>query len=262
VLDASAAPRILVSGSPTFYKICFLSPGEGWLVEDDHILHTVDAGRTWSKREFAHVIVRSVRFLDSKHGWAVGQNKSGSKMGDESEFWQGVVYTTKDGGETWSQQLRNVRLEYNWSIFDVYPVDAEHIWVVGDLVFESKDGGSTWKQIEISDALTGIPAHIEFNGSSLGWITTTQGNTFLLTKNGGASWELRSGPVEVGGFYNVIMSDSNNVWGVANDVFYSADGGANWTKELTGHFTHLSLLSSSQLLFAAGNQISSRPIQR
>jgi len=58
------------------------------------ILRTTDGGRTWmeSQRDntFNGEYLRKIRFYNSKIGWVVG--------------YDGVVFHTKDGEETWQRQ--------------------------------------------------------------------------------------------------------------------------------------------------------------
>lgn len=55
------------------------------------VLHSADAGKTWSaQRTGSPIPLNDVQFVDSDHGWAVGE--------------MGTILATSDGGRTWTAQ--------------------------------------------------------------------------------------------------------------------------------------------------------------
>jgi hypothetical protein len=80
-------------------SIFFLNESQGWMVTDDSFWYTEESGQKWKRiapqikpdkkiSQVAGGLITRVRFLDSKHGFAVGLQKS--------------VYESKDGGVTWT----------------------------------------------------------------------------------------------------------------------------------------------------------------
>jgi hypothetical protein len=80
-------------------SIFFLNESEGWMVTDDSFWFTETSGSVWKRiapqikpdkkiSQLPGGLITRVWFLDSKHGFAVGLQKS--------------VYESKDGGATWT----------------------------------------------------------------------------------------------------------------------------------------------------------------
>lgn len=73
--------------------------------------------------------LNSVFFLNGSLGWVVGSN--------------GQIYSTVDGGRSWSPQVSGVTN----TLVDVYFADSKRGFVVGDggRIIETSDGGRTWR---------------------------------------------------------------------------------------------------------------------
>ncbi len=80
-------------------SIFFLNDSEGWMVTDDEIWHTAESGRSWKHaawqikpdKKISKIeggLIYRVAFVDEKHGFAVGAQKS--------------FYETKNGGASWT----------------------------------------------------------------------------------------------------------------------------------------------------------------
>jgi photosystem II stability/assembly factor-like uncharacterized protein len=262
----SAVPTMptkgILQGTDVYYKVQFLNDRNGWLLRGSSLLHTDDTGRNWQEKEFPNTVIRSFHFTDPLRGWAVGGilTQTGRKE-DTKESWRGAIYTTEDGGDTWREISTGIRLDHNWTLFDIWPINENKVWVVGDAILRSGNGGKTWKRVNIEDGVYGSPSKIQFNGERLGWITTNQGNRFLLTRDGGESWEVRQGPDDAGGVYNLIFVGEDTVWWVVNNIFHSNDGGKSWAKEMDGRFNYIYHIPGSKLILAVGDVLAVRPIQ-
>ena len=57
------------------------------------VLRSKDKGKTWQEQNLSDALYRDLYFLDSLHGWLVGER-------DE----RGIILHTTDGGETWVNQ--------------------------------------------------------------------------------------------------------------------------------------------------------------
>jgi len=119
-----------------------------------------DQGSTWRQVPTpVSVGLTAVRFVDARHGWAVGHG--------------GVVLATTDGGERWVRQLdgqqaarlvleeakaggderaradaeRLVADGADKPLLDLHFFDAQHGLVIGayNLAFETLDGGRSWR---------------------------------------------------------------------------------------------------------------------
>ncbi|MBI3408915.1 MAG: hypothetical protein HY040_11225 [Planctomycetes bacterium] len=133
--------------------------------------------------------LRAVHFVDSKEGWAVG---------DEGGIWHSI-----DGGQTWEQQQSGVR----GSLRSVTFLNPYIGWAagreemangqgsVGVLLF-TRDGGEKWQRI-LHNALPGLN-QVKFIDPKTGFVVgdgTEQFATGIFkTMDGGRSWEPIQGP--------------------------------------------------------------------
>ena len=128
-----------------------------------------------------------VRFADSTHGWAVGD--------------EGTIYATFDKGKSWTNQSSGVKSRLN----AVSAVDRNSAWIAGDsgIILYTSDGGENWRkqEYEIPDSLSGTKpddcldfVSVAFKNSAVGII--------------GGNWRLAKSPV-------ILMScDSGVNWTV------------------------------------------------
>jgi photosystem II stability/assembly factor-like uncharacterized protein len=118
----------------------------------------------------------AVSVADENHAVAVG--------------YQGAVYLTEDGGETWKKGQTNThRLLYSVSM-----ADSKNGWAVGQsgTILRTRDGGHTWElqpneKAEQDYHLFGVHAIDEKSAIVVG-----EWGTRMITKDGGATWEDRS----------------------------------------------------------------------
>jgi|GEM_PF-738691 len=118
---------------PNFQGLHFIDENHGWLVgyrrempaldQFDYglIYHTGNGGKTWTKQlDQIDILLRDIRFIDKKTGWAVGYNV---KDGTSS------VLATTNGGSRWEIQ-KSVPGEKLLALFAL----DETVWAVGDRV--------------------------------------------------------------------------------------------------------------------------------
>ncbi len=215
----------------------------------------------WISPTFTGQSLNAVTFLDSLHGWAVG------------DF--GTILRTTDGGSTWSRQncpnswltiypghLRQVsftNLNHGWASGDsgmlirttngganwtaIYTffgdltrtninrlqfVDDSTGWIIADdNLQQSTDGGITWNEVVSHYGQDPI----KFFNRNLGWSWEPGFDTshFRKTTNGGRTWVNLSSAVHRN-ILDFIAPDTNNIWGIfENAVYHSSDGGRNWS---------------------------------
>ncbi len=146
----------------------------------------------------------SVCFIDSMHGWTVGE--------------KGVMLTTEDGGNTWIDLTREFREQIQSflpapltvNFFSVMFVDTLTGWCAGEavlptmdpigrryrVIFHTEDGGKQWTcqyplflENSFSEtAATGRINDIYFMDRQNGWATGT-GYSYLVTHDSGITWE-------------------------------------------------------------------------
>lgn len=141
-LDGGASWRNVPSGTDeNLYGVEFLDSQEGWVVGADSILlHTWNGGENWEESrlpgEEDHVLpkrvilLKSVRFVDQKHGWVAGN---------------GCVARTDDGGQTWVLSLLDK------SFLGIVAHDPWRAWVVGagGTNYFTEDAGQSWQPVPL-----------------------------------------------------------------------------------------------------------------
>jgi glucose/arabinose dehydrogenase/photosystem II stability/assembly factor-like uncharacterized protein len=134
----------------------FLDPDQGWIlwttVNHDGtanftLAHTSDHGTNWSMHDLvlfepgevaAHFERAGMGWFDAQTGWIAVKQATGSN------FSLGTLFTTSDGGVTWTRSNPPVADEVAFS-------DPQIGWAVGgpagDKIFQTQDGGITWRDV-------------------------------------------------------------------------------------------------------------------
>lgn len=229
-LDASTAWLALSGADPT----------------SGTLYRTTDGGETWTS-----VTVPFgggwIKFLDKSNGWDLVGLSAG--MSHQAV----AVFTTGDGGNTWSRVFINDPTVDGSS--DTLPLvgdkngitalDARHAWVTGAqpssdfvYIYTSQDGGHTWmhQDVAIPIAYAGgmtsasLPT---FFGSADGvlpvvLIANSNGVVFYNSHDAGLTWTA-SQPVAQGGFISVAFMADYFVWDGGTMLNVSHDSGASWS---------------------------------
>ena len=226
------------SGLPTPYDemlldarlndVFFVSPSQGWAVGDRGVIWTTaDGGATWTQQPTPiDCPLRSVHFLDSNFGFAVGGYQIPfTKQG------RGVVLCTLDGGKRWTlldtlsfPALHKVRI-----------LDSLRVWVAGESselypsgIIQTIDSGRSWKPMDggKGEGWTDIDLYDEKTGFGIG----TQG-TLLTVRN---TPKLSQTPSFGAGRINSLKLDStpnsNTGWLVGEKglILTTTDRGFRW----------------------------------
>lgn len=126
-----------------------------------------------------------------------------------------VMWTRQDSGTT-------------RSLHDVWFVDAQRGWVVGDggTVLRTTDGGATWvaQAIGSNDGLYAV----EFADVQRGWIAGRDG--IRATTDGGATWVLQTSTWA----FDLSFVDAQTGWASSSydGLLHTTDGGATWQTQL------------------------------
>ena len=182
---------------------------------------TSDGGRTWSVWPVTVTSgsqptdISDVEFATSSNGW----------MGAEVGTGTAAVYTTQDGGLTWSEvrQLPKQTAPY------LDAVNASTAWMAtspssqssSGLLMETTNSGRTWRTA-LSRPGT-IFNWVRFATPQNGWATSASwsGNSGAIwtTDDGGKSWQAHPLSSAV---WNVDPLASNAVWAVSGRVAYNS----------------------------------------
>ncbi|MBE0651520.1 MAG: photosystem II stability/assembly factor-like protein [Bacteroidales bacterium] len=165
--------------------------------------------------------------IKKKYVWAVGDVDSTN---------HGTILFSSDGGATWTQQGTNCAALSGISVSDVWAVDENTVWVIGnkDLILKTTDGGLNWTQITPPDQKSNTDLNtISIVGKDDVWISTSNGQVFHST-DGGAHWtDLESDVLGNNFLQGIHAIDANVVYVAGNDnqsgfIARTTDGGQTW----------------------------------
>ena len=269
--DGGRTWKPLLSGvSANINFVFFLNWNHGWMIGDSTskdddgetvLLSTINGGRTWMIQKIPNLL--SVHFSDLQNGWAVGRNAT--------------LLRTTNGGNDWKpvEEIQSViglpveSSNYNFGFRDVYFLDAEHGWLIGNFygraqsniggLFVTSDGGKTWKRLPltfqtqyVSGRFTpGLLHSVRFADENTGSVTGEMRdgeNRFffaLHTRDGGKTWEQHRTPSRA--THSTQFLDPTNGWmaafapreGSAEAVVYDTslmrtdNGGMSWQNDFT-----------------------------
>ncbi|MBI2826241.1 MAG: hypothetical protein HYX69_16290 [Planctomycetia bacterium] len=211
---------------PAVKYVRFFGAAQGWVVAEPSplfptgILHTGDAGRTWTPLAGRTVTAWGVAdFHDplagavaGPHGARASVRERGLDEWQQPEFglrepramritsasdgWMvgdgGLVLTTRDGGRSWRPpQTPLVADDFD---FRAVAARGRRSWIAGSpgsRVFASPDGGETWESFPTGQSL---PLNaLAFADDEHGWAVGALG-TILATVDGGRTWQRQRGP--------------------------------------------------------------------
>jgi len=192
-----------------FRGCCFENAGQGWVVGDERILFTLDAGVSWAEQaEVVGVGLYDIKFVNPYRGWAVGDN--------------GTILHATDGGANWSPQISPTFVRLRSVDF----VDHLNGWATGDdgWAIYTTNGGLIWtrKTLPTSSALN----NVNFVDDLRGWMVGSDGSVFY-TSDLGTNWVSQQSNSSY--LYGVDFADTLTGWTTGyNDVIKTTDGGQTW----------------------------------
>ena len=242
---------------PNLVLIHMIDDNNGWGINDNDVLRTVDGGATWHNVSPANPGALGYSaiadFLDIKNGWML--------VPDATNMLAGTLYRTSDGGASWTSYTAP------FGGGELHFLDTTHGWMMASLgagmgsmgvaIYQSNDGGSTWTQNYTNDPnqqgagdslpLGGLKDGLTPIDMLTGWVggvTYTPGVIYLYqSQDSGKSWKLipitapagydqaqleTLGPTFVvpGTAYLPVTVSSQN--GELEAVYVSHDGGTSW----------------------------------
>ena len=243
--DSAARPAVIaeLAARSLLLDLAWAGPRVFAVGERGHILHSADAGKTWTQVPVpASENLTAVYFADGKNGWAVGHAES--------------IVRTQDGGESW--ELVHFEPENAQPLLDVCFADASRGVAVGayGLIYTTTDGGAVWSQVpfepeplpgaaKVDAAADDMEAEVDLGFEfHLNAITRgPPGRMYLGAEAGrlfrsdddGAHWRELPSPYD-GSFHGVLALDGEEVlaFGLRGNLYRSEDGGMNWTAIPTG----------------------------
>ena len=213
------------------FSLFMLNERLGWAVSPDFdtpgfqttLLTTTNGGSLWTRRQLAEQLFYAVAFLDSLHGWMVG------------EF--GGIVGTSDGGDNWFPAVVDTPYHPQWELSAIKFFTPRYGYAVGGrfditgMVWRTTNGGETWHptiaggephyDIHFFDSLNVMCVGGDFD----------LGSGMIKTKDGGDSWSYQ--PLDIWGQARALgFRTAAEVWsplGFASTYMYSPDSGRTWT---------------------------------
>jgi len=207
--------------------VCFTSANRGFVAGDNgYLASTSDGGRTWNKYPLNTTEdINEIYFRNDDNGYLV----AGKKM-----------YVTRDAGQTWQEtkifqagdfktgtpEFLSIRFADKKRGMVVGSVLNREGDVIDSLVMRTEDGGETWQRLSVPSKTELF--HLDFHGSSHGWIVGDEG-VILATSDAGASWRLQASRTSLP-LYNVDFRDDDEGYAVGKSgtILRTENGGANW----------------------------------
>lgn len=173
-----------------------ISARAGWVISQDRLLWTDDAGSTWADHSPRDLHVRAASFLNATSGWVVAAGTPDAE--NRSTLYLGK---TEDSGLSWTMNAitafapldpNSTQGEVTLTLFDVNDMNQGLIQVQLASIstfeeyalFKTDDGGMTWHEISPP---TGGPVH--FTDPSNGWtVATANHEQTYVTYDGGNTW--------------------------------------------------------------------------
>lgn len=275
----------------TMLDIQFLAsnPNYGWISGfNSIILRTTDAGETWIPSlvdRSRQIQTESVWFVNENIGYASGPVNQSYDFQRPGNQYQGGVYKSIDGGESWRDVTPLVRMvDFQGfpfigavNIWGLYFLDEDRGWALGGncgqpaptidfapanlLFFKTEDGGESWSVVtrnyadgnsKLSDLIMYESGTGYATSSGAIWETTDFGDSWeVISETGGFDWQ-----EDISIFNNsIIVPYSITCSGSLDDaggVRVSTDFGENWVDFDTGHDMYGALMQSDTRGFAVG----------
>ena len=177
------------------------------------IAQTIDGGANWNtinSPDFSASWLNWVHFFDANNGVC---------MGDADASGDFVIYTTNNGGTSWTKvggaNIPNAYSGENGRA-NIYDYVGNSIWFTTgkDRVYSSSDRGLTWSVSSPGIVLTAVKFRTQLNGIAYGSSTPVGANQpdIRKTNDGGKTWE----KILLSGFYLKNLTRKSLVGELAN----------------------------------------------
>jgi photosystem II stability/assembly factor-like uncharacterized protein len=203
-----------IPGSCHINKIFFINSKIGWAVgEEGAIIKTIDSGNTWNSQKSS-----------------ITDKLTSVYFSDSLYGWvcgaSGKILNTSDGGNNWNLQNSNTSNQLNCIFF----TDRLTGWAVGDtgVIKNTTDGGKSW--LSQSSDTTSKLYSISFTSKNVGYVLSDRG-LILKTTDKGLNWKNFSHSEK--DIASICFINDMVGWALGrNDtITKTIDGGKSWKKQ-------------------------------
>ena len=244
-----------------------LTPSQGWVLTNNHLLFTDSAGTQWTEISPATAgNMDGVLFLDRASGWAV------ISTSDPATGLVPRIARTTDGGAHWSVSgFAGAGIETNAGIYSgnasISFVDSTHGFVLlrsatspnfsAGILLTTSDGGASWSRLPdppIADGLTSVTRRDVWLAGG------PDGSQVFVTRDGGNTWRAARIPRPAAGelsfdppvfhdaLHGTLTAKLTSGDSSVTAVFSTRNGGGTWLLESAGPVTEAALASSAQTI--------------
>ncbi len=211
----------------TYNDIIYLSGATKYLCK------SYNGGKSWTELSHTNALqdgILAMYWFHPDTGFVVGHKLVGSSSRDE------VIWKTVDGGVTLTEVLAGTlpgTAALQWNGLDFVATNRNIGVVVGDdnYIRYTADGGVNWPLAteNIATATLDLEDVVMINATT--GYAVGDGGTLVKTVNGGATWTVQAVPWGTVNLLDIEFSTPNRLWvsGADQLLYYSVDGGANWT---------------------------------
>jgi len=203
----------LLNPKPTILDgegITFSSDTNGYILNNEELLHTDDGGETWNIKQN----------IDSGNDIAI-KNTTGYIVGD-----YGYVLKTTDGGVNWSK----ININSGQNLGKVYIVDDNTVVISGErYLYKTLNNGNTWESYSVNPDNYNSIQDLFFIDSLTGYVVFRDGIVYK-TIDGGTTWteSLAMDNYNSNAFIH-FFNDLSGVVSNGNGIYKTTDGGTSWT---------------------------------
>jgi photosystem II stability/assembly factor-like uncharacterized protein len=212
--------------------VYFTTNDVGWVAGDKgYLASTSDGGRSWKPyRLNTTENINEIYFRNEKNGYLV----AGKKMfitNDAGISWRETIIYRPTDFKNGSPEFLSIRFADKKRGLVVGSVLNRAGEVIDSLVMRTEDGGETWHRTIVPSK--GELYHLDYNGSSHGWIVGDEG-VILATINGGATWTVQNSNTRMA-LFNVDFQDDDEGYAVGEKglILRTENGGQNWQRVIT-----------------------------
>lgn len=198
------------------------------------VLKTTNGGKNWQKKFLrtepaTYARFDYVHFVNKNTGWIFGGN------GD----WDGFIYKTQDGGNSWKLQFIHINMGFNDGQF----VDTNTGFALTSksLIVKTSDGGNIWRVNNLPEIRESYGAtnyfgfSLYFLNPNIGWVVGA-GDGIIKTTDGGVKWNIINHDNFHVNLLDIQFVDQNTGWAVGTygKIIKTNDGGNSWVRQESG----------------------------